>query len=123
MFQIFKWELLASVELAVQPMPSFHKAKKYSFLDIEINPMAFINRWRKSEEKYIFPQKNLHVITEKIKWEIGQSSTAKASSKVESSTTTTSAKGKEKSSDEEKETLFVDIYQDAQDLEEHDWET
>ena len=55
MFQIFKWELLDGVEMAVQSIPEFCKRKKDSFLDIEIDPMAFVNRWKKSDDKYLFP--------------------------------------------------------------------
>ena len=55
MFQFFKWELLDGVELAVQSIPAFRKIKKDSFLDIEIDPLAAINIWKKSDDKYIFP--------------------------------------------------------------------
>lgn len=103
MFQIFKWELLDGVEMSVQSMPKFRKSKKDSFLDIEIDPMAYVNRWTKSDDKYLFPQKNLYVTTDTIKFDIGQSS--KALLKGESPTVSTkekeaTAKGKEKVSDD-----------------------
>jgi len=125
MFQIFKWELLDGVELSVLTMPEFRKSKKDSFLDIEIDPMAYVNRWTKADNEYIFPQKNLYVTTDTIKFDTGQSSWAPL--KDESLVISTKekaaiAKGKEKVS-EEKATLFVDLYQDAQEQQDHTWET
>jgi len=69
MFQIFTWELLDGVEFSVQTMPEFRKSKKYSFLDIEIDPMAYVNRWTKANDKYLSPQKNLYVTTDMIKFD------------------------------------------------------
>ena len=53
-------------------MPEFRKSKKDSFLDIEIDPMAYVNWWIKSDYKYLFPQKNLYVTTDTIKFYIGK---------------------------------------------------
>ena len=125
MFQIFKWELSDGVEMPVKSLPEFCKSKKDSFLDIEIYPMAYMNRWKKSDDKYLFPQKNLYVIADTIKFDIGKSS--RAPWKEESSTVATkekvaTKKGKEKVSNE-KATIFVDLYQDAQDQQDHAWES
>ena len=125
MFQIFKWELLDGIEMSVQSMPAFCKSKKDSFLDIKIDQMAFVNKWKKFDDKYIFPQKNLYVTTDTIKLDIGQSS--KAPIKGESSTVSAkekaaTTKGKEKAS-EEKATIFIDLYQDAQEPQDHEWES
>lgn len=116
MFQIFKWELLDGVKLSVQTMPEFYKSKKDSFLNIEIDPMAYVNRCTKEDNKYLFPQENLYVTTNMIKFDTRQSS--KAPLKGESSIVSTkekvaTTKGKGKVSNE-KETIFIDLYQDAQ---------
>ena len=47
MFQIFKWELLDGVELAVQKSPMTRSAFKDSFLDIEVSALPFLNKWEK----------------------------------------------------------------------------
>jgi len=127
MFQIFKWDLLDGVELSIQSLPNFTKSKKDSFLSIEIDPFAYVNRWNK--DHYLFPQKNLKATTDSIKFYMGQSSRATfdtgqsshAPQKEESSIVITSSKGKEKVS-EEKETMFVDVYQDAQEQNDPTWE-
>jgi len=125
MLQIFKWELLDGVEFSVQTMPELCKGKKYSFLDIEIDLMAYVNQWTNADNQYIFPQKNLYVTIDMIKFDTGKSS--KAPLKGESSTVSTvenaaTAKGKEKVS-EEKETIFIYLYQDSQEQQDHTWET
>jgi len=45
MFQIFKWELLNSIELAVQRSPIIINVFKDFFLDIEISPLSFLTKW------------------------------------------------------------------------------
>lgn len=116
MLQIFKWELLDGVEFSVQTLPDFCKSKKDSFLNIEIDPFAYVNRWDKDD--YIFPQKNLKFTTDTIKFDTGQSS--RAPLKGESSIVMASSKGKEKVS-EERETMFVHMYQDAQEHNDPTW--
>lgn len=86
--------------------------------------MDYVNWWTKSDDKYLFPHKNLYVTTDTINFDIGQSS--KALLKGESSTVLTkeklaTTKGKEKVSDD-KATIFVDLYQDAQEQQDHSWE-
>lgn len=87
--------------------------------------MAYVNRWTKADNEYIFPQKNLYVTTNTVKFDTRQYSRAPLkdeylfiSTKQKAATT----KGKEKVS-EEKATLFVDLYQDAQEQQDHTWET
>lgn len=76
MFQNFKCELLDGVELSVQNLPAFRKRRTDLFLGIEIDPMAYINQWTKKYTEYLFHEKNLHVTTDTIKFDTGQSSRA-----------------------------------------------
>ena len=62
--------------MSVLTVPELRKSKKDSFLDIEIDPMAYVNRWTKADNKYIFPQKNLYVTTNTITFDTRQSSRA-----------------------------------------------
>ena len=125
MFQIFKIELLDGVELAVLSSPEFQNSQKDSFLDIEVDPTAYVKKWTKSADRYLFPQKNIYVTTNTVKLTTGQQS--KQITKGESSTAAAlrkeaTEKGKNLAS-EEKETIFVDIFQDAQNQEDHEWES
>jgi len=74
MFQIFKWELLDGIELAVQRSPAIRHAYKDSFLDIEISALPFLNKWEKQEAMYTPQQPGLHKI--KTNTEKGESSKA-----------------------------------------------
>lgn len=126
-FQIFKWELLDGVELAVQSLPDFRKSKKDYFLSIEIDPFAYVNRWNKDD--YLFPQKNLRKSSDSIKFHTGQSSktifdtgqSSHAPQKEESSIMISDSKGKSKVWDK-KETVFFYGYQDAQVQNDPTWE-
>lgn len=86
MFHIFKWELIDGIELIFQPMPTFENAYKDSFLDIEVNPISFTDRWTKKYLMFTPQQENLHII--KTCREIEQSSTGKASLKCKGTITT-----------------------------------
>ena len=66
MFQIFKWELLDGIELAVQRSPATRKAFKDSFLDIEISALPFLNKWEKQELMHTSQQPSLHKIKTNI---------------------------------------------------------
>ena len=90
-------------------MPAFSKAHKYSFLDIEINPTSYINRWRKKYDPFKLPYQSHHPYKDQIKLEVEQSSKA-----ATTSTATTSSKGKD--------ILYLDVYQDAQDPIKPDYE-
>lgn len=74
MFQIFKWELLNGIELAVKRSPTIRNVFKDSFLDIEIGPLPFLNKWEKQSAKYTPQQQGLHQI--KMNMEQGESSRA-----------------------------------------------
>jgi len=124
MFQAFKWDLLDGVELAVQSLPDFRKSKKDSFLGIEIDPFAYVNRWNKDD--YLFPSKSLRKTADSIKFSYGRTTfdtrqSSHAPQKEESSIAISGSKGKEKVGDE-KETVFVDVYQDAQVQNDPTWE-
>ena len=101
--------IIDGIELPVLQMPAFSKAHKDSFLDIEINPTSYINRWRKKDDPFKLPYQSHHPYKDRIKLEVGQSFKV-----ATTSTTTTSSKGKE--------ILFLDVYQDAQDPTEPDYE-
>ena len=77
MFQIFKWELLDGVELAVQKSPATRSAFKDSFLDIDISGLPFLNKWEKQEAQYTPQQQGLHKI--KTNLSKGESSSAASS--------------------------------------------
>lgn len=85
-------------------MTTFSKAHKYYFLDIEINPTSYINRRRKKDNPFKLPYQSRHPYKDQIKLEVGQSSNVD----------TTSSKGKD--------ILFLDVYRDAQDTTEPDYE-
>lgn len=61
MFQIFKWELLDGIELAVQRSPK-KNVYKDSFLGIETSALPFLNKWEKQEAMYTPQQPGLHKI-------------------------------------------------------------
>jgi len=119
MFQIFKWDLLDGVELAVQSLPDFRKSKKYSFLGIEIDPFAYVNRWNKDD--YLFPSKSLWKTADSIKFSYDTGQSSHAPQKEASSIAIHDYKGKAKVG-EEKETVFVEVYQDAQVQNDPTWE-
>lgn len=97
------------IELPMLQMPTFSKAHKDSFLDIDINPTSYINRWRKMNDPFKLPYQSHHPYKDRIKLEVGQSSKA-----ATTSTVTTSSKGKD--------ILYLDVYQDAQDPIKSDYE-
>lgn len=115
MFRIFKWELLDGIELAVQPSPAFIKVFKDSFLDIDICPLSFLNKWEKQEVMFTPQQQNLHKV--KVNQDQGQMSKASTNNKE---TISADAKGKGKGKVEE--STFQDIYADAQDLHDINWD-
>jgi len=105
MFQIFKWELLDVIELAVQLSPVFRKVFKDSFLDIDISPVPFLNKWEKQEVLFTPQQQNHHKV--KVNQDLGQASKASPNNKE---TVSIDAKGKGKV----KESIFHGTYADAQ---------
>lgn len=119
MFQIFHWDLLNGVELAVQTMPDFRRSRKDNFLGIEIDPFAYVNRWNKDD--YLFPSKSLRKTADSIKFSYDTGQSSHAPQKEASSIAIHDTKGKAKVG-EEKETVFVDIYQDAQVQNDPTWE-
>lgn len=126
MFQIFKLELLDGVELAVQSHINFRKNKKDSFLDIEVDPLAYLSKWTKSTDRYLFPQQNLFVTKDIVKLQTGQSSKGESSqsAKRKGIVTEKVATAKEKANEsKDKGTVFIDIYQDAQQPDESEWES
>lgn len=80
MFQIFKWEKLDGIELAVQRSPPTWNAFKDSFLDIEISNLPFINKWEKQELMHTPQQLGLHKI--KMNIEKGESCKVESHRKI-----------------------------------------
>ena len=92
MFQIFRWELLDGVELAVQSMPDFRKRRKDNFLGIEIEPFAYVNRWNKDD--YLFPSKSLRKTADTIRFSYDAGQSSHAPQKEASSIVIHDSKGK-----------------------------
>jgi len=113
MFQIFKWELLNDIELAVQRSPMIRNVFKDSFLDIEISPLSFLTKWGKQLARYTPQQQDLHQI--KTNTEKGESSRASSRRTI---ILDEDAKGKEKT----KESTLWNELPDAQDPTDIDWD-
>lgn len=113
MFQIFKWEHLNSIELAIQRSPTIRNVFKDSFLDIEINPLSFLTKWGKQSAMYTPQQQGLHQI--KTNMEKGESSRASSRRTI---ILDEDAKGKGKA----KESALWNELLDAQDPADIDWD-
>lgn len=113
MFQIFKWELLNGIELAVQRSPTIRNVFKDSFLDIKISLLPFLTKWGKQLVRYTPQRQGLHQI--KTNTEQGESSRASSKRTI---ILAEDAKGKGKA----KESTLQDKQPDAQDPADIDWD-
>jgi len=119
MFQIFKWELLNGVELAVQMLPDIRTSRKDNFLGIEIDPLAYINRWDKHD--YTYPSTMTKQLKDTVRTPGQTSRPPPPHPKESSSIIIQGNKGKEKA-DTEREVLYIDAYPDAQPQNDPVWE-